>query len=216
MTAIDFPTPVVVGEQFTVGGQTWTWTGTVWEALRVTPTGPTGPQGIQGPTGALGPTGSTGPQGIQGPTGPVSDVAGPQGVTGPTGPQGVTGPQGPTGSQGVRGFTGPTGADSNVTGPQGPTGPRGQTGPTGSTGAQSEVPGPTGPTGPIGKFTASSTQPNLEGLVNGDAWFDTNTAKTYVYFNGVFIETSSGSQGATGPTGSQSTFAVSTAWWLGI
>jgi hypothetical protein len=89
MAAIDFPTPVVVGEEFTVGGQTWTWTGTVWEALRVTPTGPTGPQGIQGPTGALGPTGSTGPQGIQGPTGPVSDVAGPQGPTGVTGPQGV-------------------------------------------------------------------------------------------------------------------------------
>jgi hypothetical protein len=216
MAAIDFPTPVAVGEEFTGGGNTWVWTGAVWEVLRVTPTGPTGPQGIQGPTGSQGLTGDTGPQGIAGPTGPVSDVAGPQGPTGPTGVQGVTGPQGPTGSQGLRGFTGPTGADSNVTGPQGPTGPRGQTGPTGSTGAQSEIPGPTGPTGPIGKFTASAVQPDIEDAINGDAWFNTNTAKTYVFFDGVFVETAGGTQGVTGPTGSQSTLAVSTAWWLGV
>ena len=216
MAAIDFPTPAVVGEQFTGGGNTWVWTGTVWEVLRVTPTGPTGPQGIQGPTGPQGATGSTGPQGIAGPTGPVSDVAGPQGVAGPTGPQGLEGPIGPTGPQGERGVTGPTGADSFVTGPQGPTGPRGQTGPTGATGAQSEVPGPTGPLGPVGKFTASASQPPIETSVNGDAWFDTNTAKTYVYFNGVFVETAGGSVGATGPTGGQSTLAVSTSWWLGV
>jgi hypothetical protein len=68
----------------------------------------------------------------------------------------------------------------------------------------------------VGKFTASATQPSIETSTNGDAWFDTNTAKTYVYFNGVYIETAGGTQGATGPTGSQSTLAVSTAWWLGI
>jgi len=61
VAAIDFPTPVVVGEEFTSGGQTWVWTGLVWEAKRVTPTGPTGPQGIQGPTGATGAQGATGP-----------------------------------------------------------------------------------------------------------------------------------------------------------
>jgi len=161
VAAIDFPTPTVVGEEFTANDQTWVWTGTVWEALRVTPTGPTGPQGIQGPTG-------------------------------------------------------PTGADSNVTGPQGPTGPRGQTGPTGSTGAQSEVPGPTGPSGPPGKFTASATQPDIETSTNGDAWFNTQNAKTYVYNNGVFVEVASGNVGATGPTGANRSFGVSASWWLGV
>jgi hypothetical protein len=78
------------------------------------------------------------------------------------------------------------------------------------------VPGPTGPLGPVGKFTASATQPPIETSVNGDAWFDTNTAKTYVYFNGVFVETAGGILGATGPTGGQGTLAVSTSWWLGV
>jgi hypothetical protein len=103
-----------------------------------------------------------------------------------------------------------------VTGPIGPTGPRGQTGPTGPTGAQSEVPGPTGSTGPVGRFTASATQPSIETSLNGDAWFNTSTAKTYVYFNGVFVEAAGGAQGSVGPTGAQSTTAVSTSWWLGI
>jgi collagen type I/II/III/V/XI/XXIV/XXVII alpha len=173
VAAIDFPTPVIVGEEFTVNGQTWVWTGIAWEALRVTPTGPQGPQGIQGPIGPTGAVGATGPQGIQGPTGPVSDVAGPQGQVG-------------------------------------------QTGPTGPTGAQSEIPGPTGPTGPVGKFTASPTQPDVEDAVNGDAWFDTNTALTYVFYNGVFVQAAGGTVGATGPTGSPGNFAVSTSWWLGV
>jgi hypothetical protein len=216
VAAIDFPDPVVVGEEFTSGGQTWVWTGTAWEALRVTPTGPTGPQGIQGPTGATGAQGDTGPQGIIGPTGPVSDVAGPTGPTGAQGVIGLTGPQGPTGEQGPRGFTGPTGADSNVTGPQGPTGPRGQTGPTGPTGADSDVPGPTGPIGPVGKFTASPTQPDLLTATNGDAWFDTNTGKTYVFFDGVFVEAAGGNSGPTGATGPRTSFAISTSWWLGV
>ena len=216
MAAIDFPDPTVVGEEFTVNNQTWVWDGTAWQALRVTPTGPTGPQGAQGPAGATGPQGLTGPQGIAGPTGPVSDVAGPIGPTGPTGTQGITGPQGLQGIQGPIGVTGPTGADSNVTGPQGPTGPRGQTGPTGSTGPASEGPGPTGPTGPVGKFTASPTQPELSTATDGDTWFDTSTAITYVYYNGVFVQTQGGQVGPTGPRGLQSSFAVSTSWWLGV
>jgi hypothetical protein len=216
MAAIDFPTPVIVGEEFTVNNQTWVWTGSVWEAKREAPVGPTGAQGIQGAVGPTGATGAAGTQGIQGPTGPDSNVAGPQGVAGPTGQQGPTGSQGPTGPQGVRGFTGPSGADSQVTGPQGPTGPRGVIGPTGPTGAQSEVAGPTGPTGPVGKFTVSPTQPDIETSVNGDAWFNTNNAKTYVYFNGVFVEAAGGAQGVTGPTGAQSSLALSTSWWLGI
>lgn len=215
MAAIDFPTPVVVGEEFTVEGQTWTWTGSVWKAKRVTATGPQGPQGIQGPTGATGATGATGVSGPQGATGPVSDVAGPQGPTGPTGPQGLTGSQGVIGLTGPQGVVGPTGAASNVTGPQGPTGPRGTTGPTGPTGAQSEVAGPTGPTGPVGKFTASAVQPDVSTSVNGDAWFNTQTARTYVFSNGVFVETQGGSTGPTGARGVQGSFATSVSWWLG-
>jgi hypothetical protein len=60
------------------------------------------------------------------------------------------------------------------------------------------------------------TQPSIENSVNGDAWFNTNNAKTYVYYDGVFIEAAGGTLGATGPTGSQSSLAVSTSWWLGI
>lgn len=33
MAAIDFPDNPTVGDQFTVGGQTWQWSGAVWEAL---------------------------------------------------------------------------------------------------------------------------------------------------------------------------------------
>ena len=64
MAAIDFPDPAIEGEEFTSGAQTWVWTGAVWEALRVAPTGPSGEQGIQGPTGATGQSGPTGTQGI--------------------------------------------------------------------------------------------------------------------------------------------------------
>jgi hypothetical protein len=52
--------------------------------------------------------------------------------------------------------------------------------------------------------------------VNGDAWFDTNTGKTYVFFEGVFIEAAGGIVGATGPRGVEGTLAVSTSWWLGV
>jgi hypothetical protein len=98
----------------------------------------------------------------------------------------------------------------------GPTGPRGVAGPTGPTGADSVVPGPTGPTGPIGKFTASAVQPAIESSVNGDAWFNTQTAKTYVYNDGVFIETQGGGVGPTGAQGAQGSFSTSMSWWLGI
>ena len=68
MSAIDFPNSPTVGQQFSAGGNVWAWTGTVWQVVRVTPTGPTGPTGAAGatgPTGAsvTGATGATGPQG---------------------------------------------------------------------------------------------------------------------------------------------------------
>jgi hypothetical protein len=41
--------------------------------------------------------------------------------------------------------------------------------------------GPTGATGPIGKFVTSDTAPTSP--VSGDAWFNSNRGKTYVYYN---------------------------------
>lgn len=216
MSAIDFPFPAETGEEFTAGGSTWVFNGTVWQVLRQAPVGPTGPQGATGPTGATGGIGATGPQGDVGPTGPDSTVAGPVGPTGPEGDRGATGSTGPTGPQGPTGSIGPTGADSQVTGPQGPTGPRGPTGPLGPTGADSDVPGPLGPTGPPGKFTASPTQPSLETSTNGDAWFDTQTGITYVFFEGVFVQAAGGNLGPTGPAGGQGNYKISTSWWLGV
>ena len=216
MAAIDFPSPPELNEEFEANGHIWIWDGVKWEVKRTAPIGPTG---AAGPTGATGPTGDigpTGPQGDLGPTGPESTITGPTGPTGDLGPQGPTGPQGSTGLEGATGPTGPTGAASTVTGPAGPTGPRGVTGPTGPTGAASNVPGPTGPTGPQGKFTVGPTQPDPELATDGDGWFNTNNAKTYVFFDGVFIEVASGNVGATGPQGVSGSYAISQGWWLGV
>jgi hypothetical protein len=78
MSAIDFPNSPQIGDTFSAGGNVWQWTGSVWQVVRVTPTGPTGPQGETGPTGPQGPTGATG-------------ATGPTGATGATGPQGIEG-----------------------------------------------------------------------------------------------------------------------------
>ncbi len=90
MSAIDFPDSPSINQEFSGGGNVWRWTGTVWQVVRVTPTGPTGPTGD---TGATGPTGSTGA------TGPIGDT-GATGATGPTGAQGDVGPTGATGPGG--------------------------------------------------------------------------------------------------------------------
>lgn len=180
MAAIDFPNSPNVNDTFTVGTQTWIWTGTAWD-LTVAPvvgaTGPTGPQGAA--STVAGPTGPTGAFTISDATPPAnpdegdawfnsstgqiyvyydsywvesaSSNVGPAGATGPTG---ATGPQnttpGPTGSTGP---TGATGAQGN-TGPTGPQGlyVEGPTGPQGPTGVQGPVgaEGDRGPTGPIG------------------------------------------------------------------
>ena len=42
MSAIDFPNSPAVDDTFNAGGNVWRWTGTVWQVVRVTPTGPTG------------------------------------------------------------------------------------------------------------------------------------------------------------------------------
>lgn len=172
-------------------------------------TGPTGPQGNAGPTGDTGPTGSTGPTGQVGdvgPTGPIGET-GPTGPQGDTGPTGDTGPVGDTGPAGLAGDTGPTGPQGEIgpTGPQGATGNTGDVGPTGSIGPT----GPTGSTGPIGHFVASETAPSSPAV--GDGWYETTTGKLFVYYDGYWVETGTGSvgptgaTGATGPTGAQGT-----------
>lgn len=101
-----------------------------------------------------------------------------------------------------QGDTGPTGADSTVPGPEGPRGPVGAI----------------GPTGPQGIFFSGPTEPNPpEGaqFAEGTAWFNTDTAKTFVYYEGTFVEIS-GNVGPAGPRGTQSSFSLSQAWWLGV
>jgi hypothetical protein len=131
---------------------------------------------------------------VAGGTGPTGATGAASTVTGPTGPLGPTGPQG---LQGQLGPTGPTGAASQVTGPTGPT-------------------GPTGNTGPAGKFTASSTAPSISTAAAGDGWFNTETAKTYVFFNNVWTEVGSGTVGPTGPAGVPGNLQIGTMWWFGI
>jgi len=183
----------------TATGNLHVWNGTAWTNVGaiVGPagatgatgaTGPTGPRGTDGFVGSNGATGPTGATGATGPTGAASNVAGPTGPTGPTGAQGLQGQLGPTG---------PTGAASQVTGPTGPT-------------------GPTGNTGPAGKFTASPTAPSISTAISGDGWFNTENAKTYVFFNNVWTEVGSGNQGPTGPAGVPGNLQIGTMWWLGI
>ena len=177
----------------------YVWNGTTWNNVGqiVGPMGPTGATGATGPTGPAGTngfvgsngaTGPTGATGSTGPTGAASTVTGPQGPTGPTGSQGLQGQLGPTG---------PTGAASQVTGPTGPT-------------------GPTGNTGPAGKFTASASAPSISTAAAGDGWFNTETAKTYVFFNNVWTEVGSGTVGPTGPAGVPGNLQIGTMWWFGI
>jgi hypothetical protein len=192
-------------------------------------TGEQGIQGVTGPTGATGATGSVNsleigdvttaaPGGVasayisgdapnqildliipQGPTGPQG-IQGIQGETGDTGPTGPTGPQGETGETGLQGDIGPTGP-TGATGETGETGPIGPTGPTGATGETGDI-GPTGPTGPTGaegRYVVSATAPSDP--VEGDAWFNTATAKFFIYYDGFWIEVATTEQGPTGPTG---------------
>jgi len=174
----------------------YVWNGTTWNNVGqiVGPMGPTGAQGPTGPTGAPGyigldgATGPTGATGSTGPTGAASTVTGPTGSTGPTGPQGLQGQLGPTG---------PTGAASQVTGPTGPT-------------------GPTGTTGPAGKFTAGPIAPDVNTAAAGDGWFNTETTKTYVFYNNVWTEVGSGNIGPTGPAGVPGNLQIGTMWWFGI
>jgi hypothetical protein len=109
---------------------------------------------------------------------------------GPTGPS-VTGPTGLTG------HIGPTGA--SLTGPTGMVGPTGHIGNVGPTGA-------TGDTGPgTGVVNQNNNPPT--GAAANQLWYDTTSGKTYIYYNGIWVDSNpntvgpTGPQGVTGPTG---------------
>lgn len=57
MITVNFPTPTSVGQTYTFGSRTWTWTGDFWMATSTT-VGYTGSQGV-GYTGSTGPSGSS-------------------------------------------------------------------------------------------------------------------------------------------------------------
>jgi hypothetical protein len=71
-------------------------------------------------------------------------------------------------------------------------GPQGEVGPTGPTGA-------TGSVGPQGSYTLGDTPPSSP--TEGDAWFDTSTAKFFIFYDSFWIEVATTDQGPTGPTG---------------
>lgn len=138
-----------------------------------TQVGPTGATGVTGATGITGATGDTGPTGVTGATG----------ITGATGPVGATGPQGIQGIQGVVGATGPSG----------PVGATGIQGVAGATGIQGST-GATGATGVAGLILVSDTPPISPSI--GDIWFESDTGKTFVYYDSFWVETNGGGSGS--------------------
>jgi hypothetical protein len=189
-------------------------------------TGPAGPTGAQGPQGQVGPDGqigATGPTGFTGPTGPQGLV----GDQGPAGAMGPTGATGPIGEQGLfwrstwssstayttydavyyNGSSYVATQDNTNANPaatpeswtflalQGETGPSGSAGLDGANG----IDGATGPTGPDGNYFVSGTP--TETPIEGDAWFDAESGRMYVYYDGFWVEQSSNFAGPTGPKG---------------
>jgi hypothetical protein len=66
MAAIDFPNSPIIGQSFTVGEITWTWTGVVWKSIGTAVPGPTGPAGANGTNGTNGLDGADGANGLDG------------------------------------------------------------------------------------------------------------------------------------------------------
>lgn len=66
MTAIDFPNSPTIGQSFTVGEITWTWTGVLWKSIGTPTPGPAGADGAAGPQGPTGPAGADGADGVDG------------------------------------------------------------------------------------------------------------------------------------------------------
>jgi hypothetical protein len=82
----------------------------------------------------------------------------------------------------------------------------GGTGPTGPTGAS--VTGPTGPGTGNSSVTASDTAPT--GPAVGDVWYDTASGRTYIYYDGTWVDSAPSQIGPTGPSVTGPTGAAST------
>jgi len=67
--AINFPTPINVGDTYAFSSITWSWNGVAWDRQSTNVVGITGATGPQGVTGATGPQGVTGATGATGPVG---------------------------------------------------------------------------------------------------------------------------------------------------
>ena len=161
-------------------------------ALKQGITGPTGPTGadstIPGPTGSIGATGATGPTGpinryLISETLPLDPIEGDAWFNSSNGKTYIYYDdawieQINDGPQGITGPTGPQG--ESVTGPQGPTGPGG---------TYSYQVSPTAPTGV-----------NPGGPESGDTWFNAETGRFYIYYDGYWIENTSNLVGAEGLT----------------
>jgi microcystin-dependent protein/3D (Asp-Asp-Asp) domain-containing protein len=184
MAAIDFPDSPEVNDIFTAGDRSWKWSGVAWQTV-------TTRIGATGPTGPIGPDGSF----LVSTDEPESPIEGDVWYNSVTGQMFIYYDsfwvESNNSIVGATGPTGPTGPEGGPTGPTGPTGPEGQTGPTGLDGAD----------GPPGKFIASPAQPDPLTAEEGDAWFDTASFKTYVFYEGSFVEVISGNAGPQGPTG---------------
>jgi hypothetical protein len=60
------------------------------------------------------------------------------------------------------------------------------------------ITGPAGASGTPGRFLVSETEP--VGAVEGDAWFDATSSRTYIYFDNLWVEVI-GAMGPEGPSG---------------
>jgi len=209
MPAIDFPNSPSINQEFSAGGNTWRWTGTVWATVKITPTGPTGAQGIQGPTG---PTGATGAQGqgltilgsfntfneliTSDPVGSVGEaylVNGDLYVWSPTTLAWVnTGNiKGPTGATGIQGITGPTGS----------VGPTGATGPTGIQGPQGTSITVRGTVATAGNLPPTGNTINDAFIVQADGDLYVWTGSAWSNVGQIIGPTGPTGPGVTGPTG---------------
>ena len=153
-------------------------------------TGFSGSSGVQGVTGFTGSRGDTGFVGSFGATGFVGSqgVIGFSGSAGFVGSIGYSGSAGFTGSQGATGFVGSRG-DLGYTGSIGFTGSLGAVGFTGSVGFVGSVgyTGSIGFSGSQGKITTDAAVPPTSPY-QGQIWFDTESLKTYVYYDSFWVE----------------------------
>jgi hypothetical protein len=144
-----------------------------------------------------------------GPTGPETSITIGTVLTSLPGEDAEVGVTGPPGSQ-ILSFTlpqGPTGPPTSIsvesdTGLPGSTAAASVTGPPGSQILSLTI--PQGPTGPGGVYQYNVTGPtaptaiNGEPVASGDTWFNSETGRFYIYYDGYWVENTSSLVGATG------------------